>query len=209
MAYISVLIPLYNNEELIIRALDSIPIRDDLEIVVANDCSTDNSLEKVLTYKRLKIKVLNFKNNHGIGFIRNSLIKNSSSEWVCWLDSDDYFLSDINTIFDKLYSLENYDMVKIQSQWNDLVVHKVVDIAPWATITKRYLYNLKLYPELRRAEDWYWLTWIRKWYKQHKKINLNLIGYHYNFPNNNSLTAKQNEIQLDEEYIKNYLENNV
>ena len=41
---VSVIIPVYNQEELIIRCLDSIPKRDDIEIIVINDGSTDKTL---------------------------------------------------------------------------------------------------------------------------------------------------------------------
>ena len=47
MKKLSIIVPVYNQENLIIRALDSIPKREDIEVIVVNDGSTDSTLEKV------------------------------------------------------------------------------------------------------------------------------------------------------------------
>ena len=75
MPYISILVSVYNSEKYLITALDSIPVRDDIEVIIANDGSTDNSLNLLLHYNRFKFTLLNFKENHGIGYIRNHLVK--------------------------------------------------------------------------------------------------------------------------------------
>ncbi len=76
---ISVLIPVYNRTNTIVRAINSIPYREDIEIIVADDCSTDDSVLKILNCNR-KIKLLKFSKNHGVGFIRNKLVEYSTGD---------------------------------------------------------------------------------------------------------------------------------
>jgi glycosyltransferase involved in cell wall biosynthesis len=54
---VSVIIPAYNQEELIKRCLDSIPKRKDVEIIVVNDGSTDNTKNTLEEYKKIVILI--------------------------------------------------------------------------------------------------------------------------------------------------------
>lgn len=47
---VSVIIPVYNQEVLVLKALDSIPTRDDIEIIVIDDGSTDDTWTKIWNY---------------------------------------------------------------------------------------------------------------------------------------------------------------
>ena len=47
---LTVIIPVYNQEELILRALYSIPNREDVQIIVVNDGSTDRTHDKILDF---------------------------------------------------------------------------------------------------------------------------------------------------------------
>lgn len=97
----SVIIPLYNGEKNILKAIESVINQTYfsliLEIIVVNDGSTDNSklvVEKFMKENPYsKIKLLN-KKNGGVSSARNYGIKNSSGSWIALLDSDDYWLSD-------------------------------------------------------------------------------------------------------------------
>ena len=72
---VSIIIAVYNQEELVIRALESIPVRNDIEVLVVNDASTDNTLQNVLDYKEehpeLDIKVFSNEENMGLGYSKN------------------------------------------------------------------------------------------------------------------------------------------
>ena len=95
---VSILIPVYNQESLIERCINSIPKRDDIEIIVVDDCSTDNTL-KVLE-KFDNIKIIKNETNLGIGSTRNKLLDNASGDYIFFLDSDDYLYTEE---FNKLY----------------------------------------------------------------------------------------------------------
>ena len=91
MKDISIIIPIYNAEKYINKCLDSIlkQTKKELEIILINDGSTDNTEKIIKTYQDKRIKY--FKNdNHGIGYSRNFGINQSTSKYIMFLDSDDY-----------------------------------------------------------------------------------------------------------------------
>lgn len=48
---LSVIIPVYNQEDLVLRAIKSIPNLDEIEIIVVDDCSVDNTLKNVEKFR--------------------------------------------------------------------------------------------------------------------------------------------------------------
>lgn len=95
---VSVIIPLYNASKTIKRALESVFFQTydgRIEIVIVNDGSTDNSLDIVSNIQHMPsnciLKIINQK-NRGVSSARNLGIKNATSSWVCFLDSDDEWL---------------------------------------------------------------------------------------------------------------------
>lgn len=95
----SVIIPAYNCETTIIRALQSVmdQTKADLieEIIIINDGSSDNteSVLKEFIPGASHIPVRYFKqSNHGVSYTRNRAIKMACAEWIALLDSDDIWL---------------------------------------------------------------------------------------------------------------------
>ena len=101
---ISVVIPIYNMEKYLKRCVDSIINQTfkDLEIILVNDGSKDNSGKICEEYRVIdsRIKVIH-KQNEGLGYARNSGTEIASAEFISFVDSDDYV--DIN-MYEKLYS---------------------------------------------------------------------------------------------------------
>lgn len=95
---ISVVIPAYNNEKYIDKCLNSIinQTYGNLEIIIINDCSTDNTEEIILKYKNKDERILYLKNdkNIGVGPTRNRGIEVSKGRYIYFLDSDDYIEPD-------------------------------------------------------------------------------------------------------------------
>jgi glycosyltransferase involved in cell wall biosynthesis len=89
---ISVLIPTYNCSQYIREAIDSVLTQnyDNLEIIVVDDGSTDNTKEVLKDYPA-NLKYF-YKGNGGIGSTRNACLEHASGELVAWVDSDDYWL---------------------------------------------------------------------------------------------------------------------
>lgn len=92
---ISVIIPLYNLEGLIIECLESVRAQDfdDFEVIIVNDGSTDTGGEKALSFIEqhgLDSFHLYTKQNGGISSARNFGLKQASGEWIFFLDGDDW-----------------------------------------------------------------------------------------------------------------------
>ncbi len=94
MAKISIIIPAYNTEKYIRKCLDSALSQTlrDIEIIVINDCSTDNTLSIIKTYSQKdgRIKIVDFLKNMGNGYGRNEGLKIARGDFIMFLDSDDW-----------------------------------------------------------------------------------------------------------------------
>ena len=90
---VSVIIPTYNRENFIKKALDSVIAQTYLnfEVIVMDDGSTDNTREVVDGYNNKKISYF-YQENRGIAGARNAAINKSSGDYIAFLDSDDYWL---------------------------------------------------------------------------------------------------------------------
>lgn len=89
---ISVIIPLYNKKEGIIRALNSVfrQSYSPKEIIVVNDGSTDSSEQLVVALHHPLVYLVNQK-NAGVSAARNNGIELAQSKWIAFLDADDYW----------------------------------------------------------------------------------------------------------------------
>lgn len=114
---ISIVIPVYNEEENIRRSLESIN-NDSVEIVIVNDGSTDNTLEVCREYeaKYDNIKVFT-QENQGQNAARYRAIKEASGEYIMFLDSDDSY--NPNTVSRVIETIEKYnhpDIIRFRYQ---------------------------------------------------------------------------------------------
>lgn len=91
MAFFTVIIPLYNKENCIENTLKSVLTQtfQDFEIIIIEDCSTDNSKLKVESFGNEKIKIIQHENNKGLSASRNTGILHSNSTYLAFLDADD------------------------------------------------------------------------------------------------------------------------
>jgi len=93
---VSIIVPVYNVEQYLMRCVDSILNQSykNLEIILVNDGSTDNSLEicQVLERKDSRIKVVT-QQNLGLSEARNTGLQNASGDYIGFVDSDDYIES--------------------------------------------------------------------------------------------------------------------
>lgn len=94
---LSVIVPNYNNSKYLSDCLNSIinQTYKDLEIIIVDDCSTDNSIEIIQDYllQDNRIKLIVNKTNQGISKVRDIGIKYAKTKWITTLDSDDYYIS--------------------------------------------------------------------------------------------------------------------
>lgn len=91
---ISVIVPVYNVEKYLRKCLDSIIYQNlrEIEIIIVNDCSPDNSLKIIQEYtkKDERIILVNKEKNEGIASTRNSGLEIARGEYILYIDSDDW-----------------------------------------------------------------------------------------------------------------------
>lgn len=225
MKKVSVIVPVYNTEKYLRRCLDSLVNQtiEDIEIIVINDCSPDNSKEILKEYGKKykdKIKVFHNKTNKGIGYNRNYGIKKATGEYIGFVDSDDWV---DETMYDKLYKKvkkDNLDLVlcnfhKMLEKENDLEEiepdFKIpyfkntnlknnpnllldVNLAPWNKLYKKELLKDITFAEDLKYED---AIFVVKTLARSKKIGMADERLNYYLVRSKSETTVMNKKVFD------------
>ena len=116
----SAIIPIFNSKKTIGRAIRSIQNQniEDLEIILINDFSTDNTSIIIEEFKKQdkRIKIINNKKNMGTLYSRCIGVLSSLGEYIFHLDSDDMFLDrDIFSIMINITNLGNFDFISFKA----------------------------------------------------------------------------------------------
>ena len=104
---ISIIVPIYNVEKYIDRCVNSLIKQDysQIEIILIDDCSTDNSAEIAKTIalqNSQKCFFVQREKNGGLSAARNTGIKHAKGEWLSFVDSDDWVTEDyVSTLYNK------------------------------------------------------------------------------------------------------------
>ena len=109
---ISVIINVYNGEKYIRKCLDSVVNQTykNIEIIIVNDKSNDNTVDIINSYKDKRIKIINNKKNMGLSLSRNIGIDKSNGKYLYFVDVDDFI--ELDTI-EYLYKLIKKYKVKL------------------------------------------------------------------------------------------------
>lgn len=88
---VSIVIPVYNGEQTISRALESVfaQVYSNFEVIVVDDASTDQTASLVGSYHDQRLKLIRSSENRGAGAARNKGIAAAQGKWVAFLDADD------------------------------------------------------------------------------------------------------------------------
>lgn len=119
---ISIVTPLYNCEKYIKETIESVVLQSytNWEMIIIDDCSTDNSIKIITEYTRSipNIRILRNKQNVGVAETRNIGIREAKGEYIAFLDSDDTWK--FNKLQNQLafmiendieFSFSNYDVI--------------------------------------------------------------------------------------------------
>jgi len=194
---ISVVMSVYNHENAVGRAIESIlnQTYDNFELLICDDFSDDNTMKIIQEFNSSKIKVFRNKKNLGLTKSLNLLIKNSSGELVARQDADDIssierlklqkqFLIDnkldavgsrslnINTK-KKIPGISFYLPIKFQILYKNPLIHGSL------LIKKSVLQNLNFYDE-------------NYYYSQDYKLMIDFINQNYNIKIMNSFLYNLN-----------------
>ena len=109
---ISIVVPVYNAEKYLDRCLTSLveQTKKEIEIIIINDGSTDNSEKVIKKFKDDRIKYIK-NTNQGIGATRNEGIAKATGKYLMFIDSDDYLEENTCELLFNKAEKDNLDMV--------------------------------------------------------------------------------------------------
>ena len=141
---ISIFLPTYNKQDFIAKSVKSIQNQTlkDIEIIIINDFSNDNTSQIVKGLSRLdnRIKVFNNDKNHGLLYSRGMGILNSSGEYIMNMDADDELES--NDSLEYLYN-------QTQISKADIINFNILDKGSNSIIKKCTNYtDIQIQPQL-------------------------------------------------------------
>ena len=190
---VSVVIPVYNQESLIERAIRSIPLRDDIEIIVVDDGSTDDTWNKLVTIgmelNDPNFIVLHNRRNMGVGYTVNRGLDIADGEYIVLLGSDDYFYTD--EFLKAMEQLDGTDLVYFDLKVNDGSIFKLTEeskrnLCGSTKFMRKEFVGDTRNPDIRQGEDWFFYGELLK--KNPTERFTNLVVKHYNYPRKGSLT---------------------
>ena len=162
----SIIIPHRNCPKLLERCINSIPDRNDLQIIVVDDNSTDvESLKRLeKTFNNKNVTFVYTKEGKGAGYARNEGLKIAKGKWLVFSDSDDYFLQEAFHFFDD-YAEGKEDIVVFKHTGVDSETLEPLERSELRNIIiEEYLANRSLENEnkLRYNNDVPWAKMIRQ-----------------------------------------------
>ena len=172
---ISVVIPMYNVEKYVGDCLDSLLCQtfQDFEVIIVDDCSTDNSRDVVKDYMSKfngKLRLIESEKNSGCCSIPRRIgMKYALGKYVFFLDSDDMI---IKTAFEKLYNVaEEFqaDVVQCETFFASETPHlkgatlTVKSFKPNGYVTVPTLETENIYKRIEacRFQEYVWMDWTR------------------------------------------------
>lgn len=194
MIKLSILTPVWNQEQLVIRALEHIPRRDDIEVLVRDDGSTDNTLANLKRYKaehpEINLRVYSNGKNLGLYATMNLLLADAKGEYFHQHNSDDYV--DTQVYSELIDMLDGMDVLTMDLRINDGAVWPVNESTnrihcaqAIRFIRKEFVDGLKFNEQMKAAADWYYNEDMIK--RNPKIVYSGKVAYMYNYPREGSL----------------------
>ncbi|MDZ7968394.1 MAG: glycosyltransferase family 2 protein [Nostoc sp. DedSLP03] len=128
---VSIIIPAYNTEVYIKKAIESVlnQTLTELEVIVVDDGSTDKTVEVAKSFTDERLKVIVNPQNLGVSAARNIALKAAQGEWIAVLDSDDWYAHERLEKLVLLAEQANADMIA-----DDIYFIKDGATSPWSTL---------------------------------------------------------------------------
>ena len=181
---VSIIVPCFQAENTIIRALSSIEdqLYKNIEVFIIDDFSSDHTVELVENYieNKQKFKIIKLNKNMGAGRVRTLGLNKSSGKYIAFLDADDFWnknkLSYQVDILEKDSNIIivqcNYNVINIKGEniakikpprkINFLSMHFSNFIATSATMFRSELKYAKKMSSIRRRQDYaFWINILK------------------------------------------------
>lgn len=168
MAFLySFVIPHKNNPDLLQRCVDSIPNRDDIQIIVVDD-NSDDGKKPNLARENLEIVLLDEKSSKGAGRARNVGLALAKGKWVLFADADDFYKPNFLTVLD-IYSQQKIDVLYFNAESaNSDTLEPLKRTNIWQSYIKQYVQDGKSLDYIKYGTHFPWnkmvsLQYLRKW----------------------------------------------
>ena len=192
---LTVIIPCYNERDLIDRALKSVPIAKDVQVIVIDDGSKDDSWSRILTWydnnygKFHKDSEVHHTKNNGVAAAMNLGFGRALGEYIVSLSADDYYLTDFEQF--KPYLDGKNDLVYFDLEVNDGSIWHVDEnskqefVGAVKFIRREFLGDTKV-PNKKWHED---KPFSEELYaKNPKEVFTGIVLKRYNWPHEGSLS---------------------
>lgn len=175
---VSIIMPSYNSEKYIKDSIESVlkQTYPFWELLIVDDCSTDNTVDIIKSFKDERIKLFQNEVNSGAAISRNWALREAKGKWIAFLDSDDLWLQaklkeQLKFMVDNGYSFSytdykvSYDGVlsnKIITAPNKMTFRKIKHYCYPATLTVIYDFDkvgLIQISDLKKNNDY--AMWLR------------------------------------------------
>lgn len=216
---VSIIIPVYNGEKYIEKCLKSVMQQTykDIEIIVINDGSKDNTNKIIQAYKEKDKRILYLvQENRGVSASRNKAIQKATGEYIVFVDADDTINEDYVEVLVQTIEKENVDIVacgytdisiygvlklndfykgNVLLSKNDFINDIFIGVGGtlWGKIFKNKIIrenNIKMNEEIFMCEDMLFVLEYATKCTSFGAVKENL--YYYNRINDNSISSKIN-----------------
>lgn len=220
----SIIIPHKNSQNLLRRCLNSIPQREDVQVIVVDDNSDDYDAVKAAVENFSRVSL--YKNEgYGAGGARNTGLTKAHGKWLLFADCDDYyvdgFLEELDKYIDSEYDVIYFNFYQYLEGMEEPVYEKVSDYikkcaegklsvdyvkyknnAPWCKMVRRNFINLFQihFEEIPKANDKYFSYQLGYFCRNYKVIDCCLYNYIF-------YKKSQTRSNWTEEKIRTYISN--
>lgn len=201
MDLVSVILPTYNRAKTIDRAITSVLSQSyrNLELIIVDDASTDNTFEIVKGFSDSRIKYFKLNKNVGGASARNFGIERAQGHLIAFQDSDDEWLSgklksdlkifkdnkDVDCVFSRYWQVNDKfsklvpmnSSVDSNTLYSSLLIKNMIG-TPTAVIKRDVLIKVEGFNAVMpRYQDWELFIRVSKGFKVYMNQDINLIAY--------------------------------
>jgi glycosyltransferase involved in cell wall biosynthesis len=217
---ISIILPVYNGEKYLSQSIESCLIQTykNLELIIVDDCSTDNSLAIARSYSKSdeRVKIIKNKINKKLPASLNIGHRAAKGDYITWTSDDNFYQKDaikklLQVILDKKVDIVYTDNLIINDEGilvGQAYVKDIEYLLFYGVIGACFLYKKEVFErnegyreDLFLIEDYdFWLRAL----KHSKFSKVNNPGYYFYRYHKGSLTIRmKNDKDLKEKFIKN------
>jgi len=213
---VDIILPVYNSKKYILKTVNSIVNQNYKcwNLIIIDDCSNDGTFEILSNFKKKyfnnnkKIYLYRNNRNKGQAYSRNLALKKSKSQFIAFIDSDDYWEKNklkkqIKFMLDNDYNFTYTDyksikknnrtkIIKSYDYYDYIKFTRNTTIGTSTIILNRNIIKNIYFPSIRLCEDFYFKCQILRKTKAYKCPNV----FSYYRIRNNSLQSKRLKVLL-------------